>query len=196
MHCSHPQSFPISAVVRRRHLVVGGGQLVRQGRQSQPLRVKAATSSRDARASAPAIKHYRPPAGSAFPQGPQPLIASLRDLQAVGACSDFSLVQTTAVSRALYILTRPRLPLNFFTEEASLAVTYAELARPSTTTPSTTARSRGAFSVTDDTANYLTPTAILIVAFFRRSSPTCRPTTMLSGRVPALPLSGKSRLSP
>lgn len=62
------------------------------------------------------------PAGSAFPQGPQPLIASLRDLQTVGAFSDFSLVRLERLlPHAIYLAGRAVL---YFFHRGGLAHSY------------------------------------------------------------------------
>jgi hypothetical protein len=144
-------------------------QLVRRARQSLLLPAEAATSSRVHRPPAPGHQTIIEALGGkpSLPE-PQPLIASLRDLQTVGALSDFSLVRLARQLPTLYI--SPVAPSSSF-HRGGLArkLLTAELARPSTitTTSTTTARSRGAFSVHENIDIIVNLTvAPLIEAFF------------------------------
>jgi hypothetical protein len=102
---------------------VDAGGLLRHGRQSLLLPAKGATSSRDARASAPGHQTIiEAPAGSAFPQGPQPLIASFARFTTRGRCSlrFFPGSSLERLSCTLYILPVAPALQSLFTEEASL----------------------------------------------------------------------------
>jgi hypothetical protein len=98
--------------------------LVRRARQSLLLPAEAATSSRVHRPPAPGHQTIIEALGGkpSLPE-PQPLIASLRDLQAVGALSDFSLVRLARQLATLYI--SPVAPSSSFSQRRPRSqVTY------------------------------------------------------------------------
>lgn len=134
-------------------------------------------------------KQLDAPARSDFPQGPQPEIASLRDLQKVGAHSDFSLVQSCAsVPRAIYLPVAPSLKVS---HRGGLARSYfrSSLAFDNNTKSPPVAWSS---SVPENIVNlsHHTPSS-LIPAFLTRHTPTWRQPTMLSGLAPAQRPNGK-----
>jgi hypothetical protein len=186
----------VRALSAARVITAGGrgrGQLVRQARQSLLLPAKAATSSRAARASAPAIKQLSSSGRLGFPPR-APTTDSCFARFTDGRCA-LRFFPGSKLSTVLprYISIRSRLPRLFFSHRGGLAHSYLlslfdldnthhNLPQPGRVEPSLCTRTRQPFSPYP---------RHLIVAL----SPTCRPTTMLSGLVPALPLSGRSRLS-